>query len=36
VKTLNNPERIPALIDQEGFDVVVLDMNFRSGDSGRN
>jgi len=36
VKTLNNPERIPALIDQEGFDVVVLDMNFRSGDTTGN
>ena len=36
VKTVNNPERIPALIDHEGFDVVVLDMNFRSGDTTGN
>ena len=36
VKTVNNPERIPALFDREYFDVVVLDMNFRSGDTSGN
>jgi two-component system response regulator HydG len=36
VKTTNNPERIPALFDKERFDVVVLDMNFRSGDTTGN
>lgn len=36
VKTTNNPERIPALFDKEHFDVVVLDMNFRSGDTTGN
>jgi len=33
VTTINNPERIPALFDREQFDVVVLDMNFRQGDT---
>ena len=36
VKTTNNPERIPALFDREHFDVVVLDMNFRQGDTTGN
>lgn len=36
VKTVNNPERIPALFDREHFDVVVLDMNFRHGDTTGN
>ena len=36
VKTANNPERIPALFDREQFDVVVLDMNFRHGDTTGN
>lgn len=36
VKTTNNPERIPALFEQEQFDVVVLDMNFRHGDTTGN
>jgi two-component system response regulator HydG len=36
VKTTNNPERIPALFDKETFDVVVLDMNFRHGDTTGN
>lgn len=36
VKTVNNPERIPALFDREQFDVVVLDMNFRQGDTTGN
>lgn len=36
VKTVNNPERIPALFDREQFDVVVLDMNFRHGDTTGN
>jgi two-component system response regulator HydG len=36
VKTVNNPERIPALLDREQFDVVVLDMNFRHGDTTGN
>src|SRR5688572_3617895 len=33
VVTTNNPERIPALFDREAFDVVILDMNFRQGDT---
>jgi len=36
VKTVNNPERIPALFDREQYDVVVLDMNFRQGDTTGN
>ena len=36
VVTINNPERIPALIDRDPFDVVVLDMNFRQGDTTGN
>jgi two-component system, NtrC family, response regulator HydG len=36
VKTTNNPERIPALFDKEIIDVVVLDMNFRHGDTTGN
>lgn len=36
VITTNNPERIPALFDRERFDVVVLDMNFRQGDTSGN
>ncbi|MBT1705927.1 sigma-54 dependent transcriptional regulator [Fulvivirgaceae bacterium PWU20] len=36
VKTENNPERITALFDREHFDVVVLDMNFRHGDTTGN
>src|SRR5688500_4424949 len=36
VKMTNNPERIPALFDREQFDVVVLDMNFRQGDTSGN
>jgi DNA-binding NtrC family response regulator len=36
VKTLNNPERIPSVFDQDHFDVVVLDMNFREGDTTGN
>jgi DNA-binding NtrC family response regulator len=36
VKALNNPERIPSLFDQDHFDVVVLDMNFREGDTTGN
>lgn len=36
VKTSNNPERIPSLFDKEQIDVVVLDMNFRHGDTTGN
>lgn len=36
VKTENNPERIPSLFEREQFDVVVLDMNFRQGDTTGN
>ena len=36
VATTNNPERIPAMFDREQFDVVVLDMNFRQGDTTGN
>lgn len=36
VKTLSNLERIPALLEREAVDVVVLDMNFRNGDTTGN
>lgn len=36
VKTASNPERIPSLLEKELFDVVVLDMNFRQGDTTGN
>jgi len=36
VKTLSNPERIPAWFDRELVDVVILDMNFRHGDTSGN
>jgi len=36
VKNISNPERIQALLDREQFDVVVLDMNFRHGDTTGN
>lgn len=36
VVTSHIPERIPALFDREQFDVVVLDMNFRQGDTTGN
>ena len=36
VQSTNNPERIPALLEREHFDVVVLDMNFRHGDTTGN
>ncbi|HYF68928.1 MAG TPA: sigma-54 dependent transcriptional regulator [Ohtaekwangia sp.] len=36
VTTVNNPEKIPALFDRSKFDVVVLDMNFRHGDTSGN
>ncbi|MEX2233807.1 MAG: sigma-54 dependent transcriptional regulator [Cyclobacteriaceae bacterium] len=36
VQTTSNPERIPALFGREQFDVVVLDMNFRQGDTSGN
>jgi DNA-binding NtrC family response regulator len=36
VRTVNNPERIPAMFDKGPVDVVVLDMNFRSGDTSGN
>ncbi|HYG17376.1 MAG TPA: sigma-54 dependent transcriptional regulator [Ohtaekwangia sp.] len=36
VRTTNNPERIRAMFDRDQFDVVVLDMNFRHGDTTGN
>lgn len=36
VKTVGNPERLPALLEREVFDVVILDMNFRQGDTTGN
>ncbi|MEJ7642984.1 MAG: sigma-54 dependent transcriptional regulator [Chryseolinea sp.] len=36
VHSTNNPERVPALFEREHFDVVVLDMNFRHGDTSGN
>ncbi len=36
VRTLNDPDDITALVKEESFDVVLLDMNFKPGDtSGR-
>src|SRR5688572_25446337 len=36
VITANNPERIPPLFDRSEIDVVLLDMNFRQGDTTGN
>jgi two-component system, NtrC family, response regulator HydG len=36
VITTSSPERIPALLDKEQIDVVVLDLNFRQGDTTGN
>ena len=36
VITANNPERIPSLLDRNEIDVVLLDMNFRQGDTSGN
>jgi len=36
VRTVNTPERIPTLFEREPIDVVVLDMNFRQGDTTGN
>lgn len=36
INAISNPERIPALFDRESVDVVVLDMNFRHGDTTGN
>lgn len=36
VITISNPERIPSLFDRGEIDVVVLDMNFRQGDTTGN
>jgi DNA-binding NtrC family response regulator len=36
VLTSNNPERIPSLINRSEIDVVLLDMNFRQGDTTGN
>lgn len=36
VRTVNNPERLPALLDRDQIDVVILDMNFRNGDTTGN
>ncbi len=36
VKTETNPEKIPFLLNQDDFDVIILDMNFQQGEtSGR-
>lgn len=36
VQAIGNPERIPAMLEREQPDVVVLDMNFRQGDTSGN
>ncbi len=36
VHSITNPERIPALLERDQFDVVILDMNFRHGDTSGN
>ncbi len=33
VHVSNNPNRIQALVDQHSYDVILLDMNFRQGDT---
>jgi DNA-binding NtrC family response regulator len=33
IHTIENPNRIPALTEKVNFDVVLLDMNFRQGDT---
>lgn len=36
IMAISNPERMPALLDREQIDVVILDMNFRKGDTTGN
>ena len=36
VQTSNTPERIPAILDRDEIDVLLLDMNFRQGDTSGN
>ncbi|MFC2121224.1 sigma-54-dependent transcriptional regulator, partial [Bacteroidota bacterium] len=36
VKTIGNPNRLPGLIRSENFDVILLDMNFKTGQSTGN
>lgn len=36
VQTLANPERIPSVLERQSIDVVLLDMNFRQGDTTGN
>lgn len=36
VVTTDNPERIPTMVERETVNVVVLDMNFRKGDTSGN
>ena len=36
VTSANSPERIPSLLDRNDIDVVLLDMNFRQGDTTGN
>jgi len=36
ITLLRNPNQLPALISTQAFDIVLLDMNFRSGDNSGN
>ncbi|UZR95642.1 sigma-54-dependent transcriptional regulator [Chondrinema litorale] len=36
IKSINFPEQIPAILEQENFEVVLMDMNFRKGDTTGN
>ena len=36
VITISNPNRIPAMLETENIDVVLLDMNFSSGINNGN
>jgi two-component system, NtrC family, response regulator HydG len=36
IEATNNPERIPAMLEKKHYDVVVLDLNFRQGDTSGN
>jgi DNA-binding NtrC family response regulator len=36
ITRLKNPNQIPALLNANNFDIILLDMNFRSGDNSGN
>ncbi len=36
IKTLNSPNQIPEYLDRENFDLILLDMNFKAGNTTGN